>query len=70
MIRTILMLIFWALAAPIAAIIGFTASFIMGDVRCMYRLSCRGAWRRVDHACASKPSDIDQFDHSAAKHLQ
>ena len=32
MIRTILMLMFWALAAPVAAIIGFSARFIMGDV--------------------------------------
>ena len=45
MIRTILMLIFWALAAPVAAIIGFSASFIMGDVRVLYRLFMWGAWR-------------------------
>ena len=45
MIRTILMLIFWALAAPVAAIIGFSASFIMGDVRVLYRLFMWGAWK-------------------------
>ncbi len=47
MIRTMLMLIFWALAAPVAAIIGFTASFIMGDVRVLYRLFMWGAWAGV-----------------------
>ena len=38
MIRTILMLTFWALAAPIAALIGFPAAYIMGDIRVLYRL--------------------------------
>jgi 1-acyl-sn-glycerol-3-phosphate acyltransferase len=47
MIRTILMLIFWALAAPLAAIIGFSARFIMGDVRVLYRLFMWGAWAGV-----------------------
>jgi 1-acyl-sn-glycerol-3-phosphate acyltransferase len=47
MIRTIMMLIFWALAAPVAAIIGFPAAFIMGDVRVLYRLFMWGAWAGV-----------------------
>src|ERR1700730_7930184 len=47
MIRTILMLIFWALAAPVAAIIGFSASFIMGDVRGLYRVFVWGGWGGV-----------------------
>src|ERR1017187_3666836 len=47
MIRTILMLIFWALAAPVAAIIGFSASFIIGAVRLLYRLFMWGAWSGV-----------------------
>ena len=37
------MLLFWALAAPIAALIGFPATFIMGDVRVLYRLFMWGA---------------------------
>ena len=32
MIRTIAMLGFWALAAPVAALIGFPWTFISGDV--------------------------------------
>jgi 1-acyl-sn-glycerol-3-phosphate acyltransferase len=47
MIRTIVMLVFWALAAPVAAIIGFPAAFIMGDVRVLYRLFMWGAWAGV-----------------------
>src|ERR1700676_3810736 len=47
MIRTIVMLIFWALAAPVAAIIGFPATFLMGDVRVLYRLFMWGAWAGV-----------------------
>jgi 1-acyl-sn-glycerol-3-phosphate acyltransferase len=43
MIRTILMLIFWALAAPVAALIGFPAAYIMGNIRVLYRLFMWGA---------------------------
>ena len=43
MIRTIVMLTFWALAAPVAALIGFPATYIMGDVRVLYRLFMWGA---------------------------
>ena len=47
MIRTIIMLLFWAMAAPVAALIGFPASFIMGNVRVLYRLYMWGAWAGV-----------------------
>jgi 1-acyl-sn-glycerol-3-phosphate acyltransferase len=47
MIRTIAMLTFWGLAAPVAALIGFPAAFIMGDVRVLYRLFMWGAWAGV-----------------------
>jgi len=43
MIRTILMLTFWGLAAPPAAAVGFTAAYIMGDIRVLYRLFMWGA---------------------------
>jgi 1-acyl-sn-glycerol-3-phosphate acyltransferase len=65
MIRTILMLIFWALAAPLAAIIGFPASFIMGDVRVLYRLFMWGAWGGVwITGVRVQTVGLDQFDHS------
>jgi 1-acyl-sn-glycerol-3-phosphate acyltransferase len=47
MIRTIAMLVFWAMAAPIAAIIGFPWSFICGNVNLLYRIFMFGAWNGV-----------------------
>ena len=65
MIRTILMLIFWALAAPLAAIIGFPAAFIMGDVRVLYRLFMWGAWAGVwITGVRVQTVGLDRFDHS------
>jgi 1-acyl-sn-glycerol-3-phosphate acyltransferase len=47
MIRTIAMLGFWTLAAPIAALIGFPWTFITGDVSLLYRMFMFGAWNGV-----------------------
>jgi 1-acyl-sn-glycerol-3-phosphate acyltransferase len=47
MIRTLVMLTFWALAAPIAALIGFPWTFITGDVRLIYRMFNWGAFAGV-----------------------
>jgi 1-acyl-sn-glycerol-3-phosphate acyltransferase len=47
MIRTIGMLVFWGLAAPVAAIIGFPWTFITGDIRLLYRMFMIGAWNGV-----------------------
>lgn len=65
MIRTILMLVFWAVTAPFAALIGFTAALFMDDIRVLYFLFTRGAsigvWLtgvRVETV------GLDQFDHS------
>jgi 1-acyl-sn-glycerol-3-phosphate acyltransferase len=43
MIRTIIMLAFWTLAAPLAALIGFTWTFLSGDVALLYRMFTWGA---------------------------
>jgi len=43
MIRTLMMLMFWGLAAPVAGLIGFSCAFLMGDVRVLYRLFMWGA---------------------------
>jgi 1-acyl-sn-glycerol-3-phosphate acyltransferase len=65
MIRTILMLLLWALAAPVAALIGFPAAFIMGDVRVLYRLFMWGAWAGVwITGVRVETVGLDQFDHS------
>jgi 1-acyl-sn-glycerol-3-phosphate acyltransferase len=47
MIRTIAMLVFWALALPVAALIGFPWTFISGDVTFLYRIFMFGAWNGV-----------------------
>jgi len=46
-IRTILMLTFWSLAAPVAAIIGFPWTFITGDIGLLYSMFMWGAWNGV-----------------------
>ena len=47
MIRTIVMLTFWGLAAPVAALIGFPWTFITGDIRLLYRMFMFGALNGV-----------------------
>jgi 1-acyl-sn-glycerol-3-phosphate acyltransferase len=47
MIRTVAMLVFWALALPVAALIGFPWTFITGDVSLLYRMFMFGAWNGV-----------------------
>jgi 1-acyl-sn-glycerol-3-phosphate acyltransferase len=44
MIRTIVMLGFWTLAAPLAALIGFPWTFVTGDIRLLYRMFTFGAF--------------------------
>jgi 1-acyl-sn-glycerol-3-phosphate acyltransferase len=47
MIRTILMLSFWAVVLPIAALILFPWVFLTGDIRPLYRVGMWGAWTGV-----------------------
>src|SRR5436853_4123515 len=47
MIRTILMLTFWGLTAPLAALIGFSWTLITGDIRLLYRMFNWGAFAGV-----------------------
>ena len=47
MIRTILMLTFWTLALPMAAVICFPWTFITGDIGFLYRVAMWGAWTGV-----------------------
>jgi 1-acyl-sn-glycerol-3-phosphate acyltransferase len=47
MMRTILMLSFWAVVLPIAALIFFPWVFITGDIRPLYRVGMWGAWTGV-----------------------
>ncbi len=47
MIRTIIMLTFWALAMPLAALVGFPWTFLTGDIRFLYRMFNWGAFTGV-----------------------
>ncbi|HUA16978.1 MAG TPA: lysophospholipid acyltransferase family protein [Verrucomicrobiae bacterium] len=47
MIRTVIMLTFWSLAAPVAALIGFPWTLITGDIRLLYRMFNWGAFAGV-----------------------
>jgi len=65
MIRTITMLTLWALMGPFAALIGFVAAFLMGDIRVLYFLFTRGAWVGVRMAGVRfETIGLDRFDHS------
>jgi 1-acyl-sn-glycerol-3-phosphate acyltransferase len=43
LIRTILMLTFWTLALPVAAVVGFPWTFLTRDIGLLYRMSMWGA---------------------------
>jgi 1-acyl-sn-glycerol-3-phosphate acyltransferase len=47
LIRTVLMLTFWGLALPLAALICFPWTFFTGDIRFLYRICMWGAWTGV-----------------------
>ena len=47
MIRTLVLLTFWSLAAPVAALIGFPWTFLTGDIRLIYRMFNWGAFAGV-----------------------
>jgi 1-acyl-sn-glycerol-3-phosphate acyltransferase len=46
-IRTVLMLVFWAFALPIAALLGVPWTYLTKDVSFLYRTCMRGAWMGV-----------------------
>jgi 1-acyl-sn-glycerol-3-phosphate acyltransferase len=65
MIRTLVMLGFWAVAAPIAALIGFPWTLITGDIRLLYRMFNWGAFTGVRLAGVRvKIIGLDKLDHS------
>jgi 1-acyl-sn-glycerol-3-phosphate acyltransferase len=46
-VRTVLMLIFWALALPMAALLGFPWTYLTNDITFLYRTCMWGAWTGV-----------------------
>ena len=47
MIRTVVMLGFWAALLPVAALVGFPWTLLTGDVSFLYRIGMWGAWTGV-----------------------
>lgn len=65
MLRTILMLTFWGLAAPLAALIGFPWTFLTGDIHLLYRMFMFGALTGVKLAGVRVVTvGLDQLDSS------
>src|SRR5258708_6748025 len=63
MIRTLTMLLFWVLAAPVAALIGFPWTFITGDVSLLYPMFMFGAWNGVRlTGVRVKPFGLDHWN--------
>jgi 1-acyl-sn-glycerol-3-phosphate acyltransferase len=63
MIRTIVMLGFWATALPVAALIGFPWAFITGDIRPLYCMCMWGAFTGVRLAGVRvKTIGLDKLD--------
>jgi 1-acyl-sn-glycerol-3-phosphate acyltransferase len=65
MIRTLLMLAFWAVTAPLAALIAFPWTFLTGDVRLLYAMFSWGAYAGIWLAGVRVEAvGLDRFDHS------
>ncbi len=65
MIRTVIMLVFWAVTAPFAALTGFVAAFFMGNIRVLYFLFTRGAAAGVWlTGVRVEVVGLESFDHS------
>jgi 1-acyl-sn-glycerol-3-phosphate acyltransferase len=65
LICTILMLTFWALALPVAAIVGFPWTFLTRDVSLLYRMAMWGAWTGVRLAGVKvEPVGLEKLDPS------
>jgi len=63
MIRTMVMLLFWAVLLPLAALICFPWVFITGDIRPLYKVGMWGAWTGVRLAGVRvKTVGLDQLD--------
>jgi 1-acyl-sn-glycerol-3-phosphate acyltransferase len=65
MIRTLVMLGFWAALLPFAALIGFPWTLVTGDVSFLYRMTMWGAWTGVKLAGIQvKTVGLDKLDAS------
>jgi 1-acyl-sn-glycerol-3-phosphate acyltransferase len=62
-IRTVVMLLFWAILLPIAALFLFPWTFLVGNVNLLYRVSMWGAWNAVRLAGVRvRAAGLDKLD--------
>jgi 1-acyl-sn-glycerol-3-phosphate acyltransferase len=65
MIRTSIMLLFWTLTMPFAAVLGFSWTFLAGDIRVLYHMFTWGAYAGVWlTGVRVETVGLDRFDHS------
>lgn len=65
MIRTVMMLAFWGVALPVAALLGFPWTFLTRDVSFLYRMAMWGAWTGVRLAGVKiEPVGLEKIDAS------
>ncbi len=63
MIRTVVMLMFWSVALPIAALLGFPWTFLTRDVSFLYRIAMWGAFTGVRLAGVKiEPVGLEKID--------
>jgi 1-acyl-sn-glycerol-3-phosphate acyltransferase len=67
LIRTLLMLSLWAFSLPVAAVVGFSWTFISGNVNLLYRMAMWAAWNGVRIAGVRvEVVGLDRFDPNRA----
>jgi 1-acyl-sn-glycerol-3-phosphate acyltransferase len=65
MIRTLVMLGFWVALLPVAALIGFPWTLLVGNIKFLYRLGMWGAWTGVRLAgIRVQTVGLDKLDHA------
>jgi 1-acyl-sn-glycerol-3-phosphate acyltransferase len=65
LIRTVLMLAFWVLLMPVAALIGLPWTYLTRDIRFLYWMSMQGAWTGVKIAGVKVETEgLDRLDPS------
>ena len=65
MIRTILMLGFWGLILPLAALVGLPWTYITRDIRLLYWMGMKGAFAGIRIADVKVEAEgLERFDHA------
>ena len=71
MIRTVVMLAFWSLALPLAAVLCFPWTFLTGDIRFLYRVAMGAAWMGARLAgIRVRTIGLDKLDPKERLHIE